>query len=167
MNRMASAVLWSSLALLGLGACTSGATAPTKKSDAAPAVSGKPTAPVTVDAELERTTARVTVRFDAPASDVRVSVHGVDGLTVTSEATPLEGTSFEQGTVKAFDVAFTPGEGRSHLVVSVAGSFQGLPRTRVATFAVGEPTAEQKSSNAQKTTDSNGERVKLMPVGEQ
>lgn len=166
MNRLASAVLWSSLALLGLGACSSAAPAPTKPA-AAPAVAGKPSAPVTVDAQLEEKAGRVTVRFDAPASDVRVSVHGVDGMLVTSAPTPVEGGSFEQGASTAFDVAFTPGEGRSHLVVSVAGSFQGSPRMRIASFSVGKPTAQQRDSGARKMTDSNGERVKLMPVGEQ
>ncbi len=168
MNRIASSVLWSSLALLSLGACTSAATAPTKpKAAAAPVVGGKSTAPVTVDTQLAGTSARVTVRFDAPASDVRVSVHGVDGLTVTSTPTPVDGGSFVQGAVTTFDVAFTPGAGRSHLVVSVAGEFQGSQRMRVASFALGEPTAEQRASSAQKSTDSTGERVKLMPVGEQ
>jgi len=166
MNRIASAVLWSSLALLGLGACSSAAPAPTKPA-AAPVVSGKATAPVTVNAELAETAGRVTLRFDSPASDVQVTVHGVDGLTVTSAPTPVQGGSFEQGATTAFDVAFTPGAGRSHLVVSVAGSFQGSPRTRVASFSVGKPTAEQRANGAQKMTDSNGERVKLMPVGEE
>ena len=162
MNRMASAVLWSTFALLGLGACTSAA-----KPDAAPAVRGKPTAPVTVDAQLEEKSGRISVRFDAPASDVQVSVHGVDGLVVTSAPTPVQGGSFEQGAVTTFDVTFTPGAGRSHLVVSVAGTFQGAPRMRVVSFAIGKPTAEQRASSAQRTTDSNGERVKLIPVGEQ
>lgn len=168
MNRISSAVLWSSLVLLSLGACARSAAAPQKPDEAPPPVSGKPSAPVTVDAQLAGQSAHVTVRFDAPVSDARVAVSGVDGLVVTSEQTPVQGGSFEQGAVTGFDVAFTPGPGRSHLVVSVAGTFQGAPRTRVASFAVGSPTAEQKqSSGAEKTEGGNGERIKIMPAGEQ
>lgn len=167
MNRMKSAVLWSSLTLLSLGACARSAAAPTKPDEAAPAVSGKPSAPVTVDAQLAEKSAHVTVRFDAPVSDARIAVSGVDGLVVTSEQSPVQGGGFEQGSVASFDVAFTPGPGRSHLVVSVAGTFQGAPRTRVASFAVGTPTAEQKQSSGAQKTEGNGERIKIMPAGEQ
>jgi hypothetical protein len=167
MNRIASAVLWSSLAL-SLAACAPSATASPTKSTSSSAVNGKPSAPVTVDAQLGEKTARVTVRFDAPASDVRVDVHGVDGLVVTSEPTLVTGGGYEKGSVATFDVAFTPGAGRSHLVVSVAGSFQGAQRSRVASFAVGTPTDEQRrASSATKTDDGNGERIKVMPAGQQ
>lgn len=166
MNRIASTVLWSALALLYLGGCSSSASAQAKPDDSAPAVSGKPTAPVTVSAELAERSARVTVRFDAPARDVRVNVHGVDGLEVSGEQALVEGGSYEQGTVATFDVAFTPGAGRSHLVVAVAGSFQGAPRTRVASFAVGTPTEAQKRASGAQKLESDGERIKVMPAGE-
>lgn len=68
--------------------------------------------------------ARVTLRFEAPATDVQVNVHGVDGLEVKGVSTPISGSSFTPGSETSFDVAFTPGAGRSHLVVSVTGLFE-------------------------------------------
>lgn len=166
MNRIASAVLWSSLALLPLVACAPSATASPAKSSPSTG-SGKPTAPVSVDAQLGAQTARVTIRFDAPASAVQVNVHGVDGLVVTSEQTPVNGGSFEQGSTATFDVAFTPGPGRSHLVVAVTGAFRGAQQSRVSSFAVGTPTDAQRNASSAEKTDSNGERIKIMPVGQQ
>jgi hypothetical protein len=92
----------------------------------------------------------------------------VDGLVVTSAPTLLEGASFNRGEATSFDIAFTPGAGRSHLVVAVAGSFQGSSLSRVASFAVGSPTVEQQkaSDSDSATTDSNGQRIKMMPGGQ-
>ena len=170
MNRMTFAVLPGVFALLALAACSS-STKSTSTSTASttsePAVHGKVQAPVVVNAEMEDTSARVTVRFDAPATGVRVSVHGVDGLVVTSQPTLADGVNFPQASTASYDVAFTPGAGRSHLVVSVSGEFKGAQRSRVASFAIGTPTDSQRSSNATKTEGANGERIKVMPVDPQ
>lgn len=171
MNRMTFAVLPGFFALLALAACSSSTKStpsPATASTASePAVHGKQQAPVMVNAEMADTSARVTVRFDAPATGVRVSVHGVDGLVVTSQPTLADGVNFPQATTASYDVAFTPGAGRSHLVVSVSGDFKGAQRTRVASFAIGTPTDSQRSSNATKAEGANGERIKVMPVDPQ
>ena len=172
MNRITFAVLPGFFALLALGACSSSTkstSATTNNSSTAsePAVHGKQQAPVAVNAELEDTSARVTVRFDAPATGVRVSVHGVDGLVVTSQPTLADGVNFPQATTASYDVTFTRGAGRSHLVVSVSGDFKGAQRTRVASFAIGTPTDAQHSSNATKAEGANGERIKVIPADPQ
>lgn len=172
MNRMTFAALPGVLALLALTACSS-STKSTSATSASPAtaseqvVHGKQQAPVAVNAEMTDTSARVTVRFETPATGVRVSVHGVDGLVVTSQPTLADGVNFPQATTASYDVAFTPGAGRSHLVVSVSGEFKGAQRSRVASFAIGTPTDSQRSSNATKAEGANGERIKVMPAEQQ
>lgn len=161
MNRKALAVLSGLLALTAPVACTS-------STKTTPASEGKPdtakaSAPVAVDAELGEDRARVTLRFAAPANDVKVDVSGVDGLKVKSAPTPVDGASFVEAAVSTFDVEFTPGAGRSHLVVAVSGDFPGGRRAKVTTFAVGTPSAEQQQSKGTVITGSDGERIKVMP----
>lgn len=161
MNRMTFAVLPGVLALLALAACSS---SPKSTPAPEPAVHGKMEAPVVVNAEMEDSSARVTVRFDTPATGVRVSVHGVDGLVVTSPPTLADGVNFPRDTTASYDVAFERGAGRSHLVVSVSGEFKGAQRMRVASFAIGTPTDSQRSSSTTKAEGANGERIKVMPA---
>ncbi|OJH41326.1 hypothetical protein [Cystobacter ferrugineus] len=159
MNHMTWVILASCLAL---GACAPAA----KSTPPVEPVQGKMEAPVTVRTEWGERSARVTLRFNAPASDVRVSVRGVDGLSVGGEPTLVEGARFDTGATAHFDVAYTPGKGCSHLVVAVVGSFQGTSLSRVASFAVGSPTVEQQRRSGSVITDSEGERIKVMPGGE-
>ena len=162
MNRKTLAVFSSLLTLLSV-ACS-----PTAK--AAPPSSGpatetaKVSAPVTVEAQLGDGQAHVTVRFSSPASGVKINVHGVDGLVVKSAALPVDGASFTQASSTSFDVAFTPGPGRSHLVVAVDGSFQGAKLARVSTFAVGTPSREQQQAGGNVVTDDQGQRIEIMPA---
>lgn len=169
MNRKALAVLTGLVALTAPLACSSSAKSnpgPADTAQAGTAQAGKSSAPVEVAAQLAEGQARVTLRFDAPAKDVQVSVSGVDGLEVKSAATPVQGGTFVEAGSTAFDVAFTPGRGRSHLVVSVSGMFRGSHQTKVASFAVGEPSAEQqKASGSETMTNSDGQRIKVMPSG--
>ena len=166
MNRIAFVLLSSCLVL---GACAPAAKStasaePARSKVAAPkTVQGKMAAPVEVQAQVGDRSARVTLDFQAPASNVQVNVHGVDGLVVTSQPTLLEDASFNRGDATSFDIAFTPGAGRSHLVVAVTGSFKGSSLSRVASFAVGSPTVEQQKASDSATTDSNGQRIKMMP----
>lgn len=149
-------------ACLALAACTHNATpAPTTKVSEPLPAEGKPMAPVDVTAELSSGTARVSVRFVAAASDVTVGVSGADGLKVTSAAAPLTEASAKQNETRTFDVAFTPGPGRSMLVVNVTGTFNGARSTRVVSFDVGTPTADQLTSPGT-TIESGGERIKVM-----
>ncbi len=163
MNRLSFTLLPGFFALLALTACSSS----TKSTPAAATPSSTSEAPVTVNAELQETSARITLRFDTPATGVRVGVHGVDGLVVTSQPTLADNVNFPQATTASYDVAFTRGAGRSHLVVSVSGEFKGAQRTRVASFAIGTPTDSQRSSSATKAEGAGGERIKVMPADTQ
>lgn len=162
MTRFAFAAAALLLASPALGAC-SGHEA-TRKKETTTAVQGKAQAPVEVTAALGPGRATVAVVFRSVASDVTIDVHGVDGLTVTSAATPVGGARFAAGESASFEVAFTPGPGRSHLVVAVSGTFGAGVRNAVASFAVGEPTAEQQKASGTATTDSEGRRIKLLPA---
>jgi hypothetical protein len=107
----------------------------------------------------------VTVRFDRAATGVKVQVRGLDGLAVTSEAMPVKGARFEKGEVARFDVAFTPGAGRSFLSVAVQGSFGAGRRATAVSFPVGEKSAVQRKGTGTVIEGANGERVKVLPSG--
>ncbi len=117
-----------------------------------------------VDAQLSDGQAHVTVRFSSPASNVKINVYGVDGLVVKSAATPVDGSNFAEASVTTFDVAFTPGPGRSNLVVAVNGSFRGAQRSSVSSFAVGTPSPEQQQSVGNVVTGDDGQRIHVMPA---
>jgi len=161
MNRIAAAVL---AALLALPALADGpAPKAIAKKGAAKAPVGKPRAPATATARIGAGVATVTVRFDSAATDASVAVHGVDGLVVTSDASPISGGRFARGQTVAFDVAFTPGVGRSNLVITIGGTFTGRQQHVSQTFAVGTPTPEQLKPATPPVTDSDGQRIKVMP----
>ncbi len=149
--------------LLSLPTLADGTPAPSPKAASA-ATRGKPSAPVKVDAQLSAASAKVTVVVRSAARDVDVHVHGVDGLSVTSAETPISSGRFAKGQTATFDVAFTPGPGRSNLVIAVNGTFGAAKRSSDVSFAVGTPTAEQMKSRATVTTDSGGERIKTLPA---
>jgi len=161
MNRIAVAIAALLLALPALANGPAGG----KKDAVTRTVHGKPQAPVSVTATVARGRATVTVRFHSAATEAAVEVHGVDGLTVTSAANPLAGGRFARGQAVTFDVAFAEGPGRSHLAVAVSGRFGGMVRSTVASFAVGQPTPEQLKPAGKSTTDSAGQRIKVLPSG--
>lgn len=145
------------LAVFAFSACTT----PTSVSSPVP-TKGKPTAPVAVTAELSPKSAHVVVKFESDAQDVVIAASGVDGLVVEGKSVVVEKGAFSRGEVQAFEVAFTPGAGRSQLVVSVSGSFNGASRARVASFAVG--TGPLPESPGTVITTDDGERVKVLPA---
>lgn len=154
------------LAALGLASAVACAPCASAAPQAAPAVHGKPKAPVSIDARLADGAGRVTVRFEAEARDVRVEVRGSEGLAVTSAPAPVEGASFSRGDVASFDVAYTPGPGRSFLSVAVSGKFRGAgKRSSVTSFALGEPTPEQLRGTGTVVEGSGGDRVKVVVPG--
>ncbi|WP_426750440.1 hypothetical protein [Myxococcus sp. Y35] len=160
MNLKAIAALSSLLALTAPVACTS-----QSKSNPTPAESGdtqKVAAPVQVDAKVGENQAHIVLRFDAPATDVQVNISGVDGLKVTSVPTPVTG-SFTEDSVSEFDVSFTPGAGRSLLVVTVTGVFRGTHLSKVSSFNVGTPTAEQQKAAGTTVTGDDGQPIKVLP----
>ena len=144
------------LSVLAFAACTT----PTSASSPVP-LKGKPTAPVAVSAELSAKSAHVVVKFESDATDVQIAASGVDGLVVDAKEPVLQQGKFARGETHVFDVAFVPGAGRSQLVVSVSGSFNGASRARVASFTVGTGPLPE-TPGAVMTTD-DGERVKVMP----
>jgi hypothetical protein len=162
MKRIVLAVAILLLTLPELAACSGHAGE--KRGAIAPPAQGKPQAPVEVTAQLAAGRAAVTVTFRSAASDVSVQVHGVDGLTVTSAAQPISGGEFAAGESVTLDVTFTEGAGRSHLAVGVSGTFGSAARSAVASFAVGQPTAEQQKATGETTTDSTGRRIKVLPA---
>jgi hypothetical protein len=143
--------------LLSLSACTT----PTSVSSPAP-TKGKPSAPVEVSAELSPKSARLTVKFESDAQDVDIVASGVDGLVVEGQGVLVKKGAFARGEAKSFEVAFTPGPGRSTLAVSVSGSFNGASRARVASFGVG--TGPLPESPGEVMTTDDGERVKVLPA---
>ena len=143
--------------VLLFAACTT----PTSVSSPAP-TRGKPTAPVDVSALLTSKSAQLTVKFQADAKDVKVVVSGVDGLVVEGPEVLLEAGAFTRGDSRTFEVAFTAGAGRSQLVLSVSGLFNGAPRARVASFGVGSGPLPESPGTVLQTDD--GERVKVMPM---
>jgi hypothetical protein len=164
MNRILIAVM---AALLALPALADGPTKTTKGKALRP-LHGKAQAPVEVTAQLDAGAAKVQVLAQSTASDVEVKIWGVDGLSVTDvQPVPAPLLQLSKGESLTFDVAFAPGPGRSHLVVSVSGKFGGGQRSTVRSFSVGTPTAEQQKSAVPVVTDSKGQRVKLMPANPQ
>jgi hypothetical protein len=134
---------------------------------AASVKTGKPAAPVEIAASFDGDHARVEVGFLAAASTVTVGVRGLDGLVVTSEATPISG-AFAKGTRAAATVKLTVPPGQSNLVVTVSGVFAGVRTTRTATFTLGRPTpaqAEQPSTGVK--VEPSGERLKELPATRQ
>jgi hypothetical protein len=163
MNRFAIAV---AAGLLALPALAGGPAPGRGQKTTVRTVHGKPQAPVSVTARISAGTATVTVRFHSSATEAAIDVHGVDGLTVTSAASPLAGARFARGEAVTFDVAFTEGPGRAYLAVGVSGKFGGTKRSTVASFAVGQPTPEQQKPAGTAATDSQGQRIKVMPGNE-
>ncbi len=143
------------VSFLSLLACTT----PTSASSHTPP-KGKPSAPVAVSAELGERSAKVAVAFEADAEDVSISVSGVDGLVVSSAAVVVERGAFARGATQRFPVEFTPGAGRSQLVVTVAGRFGGAQRARVAAFGIGDGPLP---NTGEVTKTSDGDTVKVMP----
>jgi hypothetical protein len=156
MNRIAFAVVAALLVAPATLACAAGKAAP---------VTGKVRAPVTIEANLSEGSAQVTVRFDRAATGVRVQVRGLDGLAVTSGATPVDGARFGKGEVATFDVTFTPGPGRSFLSVAVQGHFGGGRRATAVSFPVGEKSAQQRKATGTVIGGADGDRVKVLPSG--
>ncbi len=141
------------------------ATAVAKQGVAAQTFRGKAQAPVEVTPQLRTDGATVTVRFLSAASGVTIEARGLDGLTVTSAANVLTGGRVARGESLQFDVTFTKRPGRSQLVVSISGRFGPATRSTVASFPVGQATAEQqKPAGGNATTDSTGRRLKILPA---
>ncbi len=103
---------------------------------------GKVVAPVDVQAELSAKEAKLTLKLDEDASDLAVSVWGLDGLVVGAPSTFTPSLT-KRGERQTVVVPMTPGPGRSNLAVSVSGTFNGQKKQRVATFAVGDGPLKQ------------------------
>jgi hypothetical protein len=122
-------------------------------------IEGKRSAPVAIDAALRSDGARLTLKFERGGEAVDVDVSGIDGLTLKGEGAVLRATPVKAGELRNFDVAYERGAGRTNLVVSVRGTFDGAPLARVVTFAIGEGPLTQTGT---KVILNDGEGFKLM-----
>lgn len=120
---------------------------------------GKPAAPVEVGGEVTPTHARLNVRFEAAAEQATITVSALDGLTVTEMPEPSPHT-YKQGEVTQLDVDYRGESGT--LVVNVSGTFNGAPKSRVMTFAVG---AVKPVDSGTKVQPDNGPGFKALPSG--
>jgi hypothetical protein len=124
---------------------------------------GKRTAPVAIDAKLSAARARVTLRFEAAASDVTIGLQGLDGLTLGPGEAPAA-RAFNAGESVTVEVPFTSARGT--LAVSVAGTFAGARQYRAVSFAVGAeaaPSVAAPVGAAPVTTDR--EQLQVLPTG--
>jgi hypothetical protein len=145
------------LSTVALVACTHPQETPDPKVSVPLSGEGKPTAPVEIASETTPTHARLTVRFEAGAEQATLTVSGLDGLTVTSSL-PGRERPYKQGERVVLDVDYTGASGT--LVVNVSGTFNGAPKSRVVTFAVGEVKPVQAGT---KVTPDNGPGFKALP----
>ncbi len=156
MLAMAYVVLFPISASAGNGATTR---------PAASVTGGKPAAPVDIAAIVHADRAEVEVSIRAAATSVDVRVSGVSGLTVTSPATVVSGAAFARGESAKAVVSFTPPAGRAHLVVAVAGTFDGIRGATTVSFTIGRPTPAQLRKAAEGVkVDASGERVEELPA---
>ncbi len=148
--------------LVPIAACAeNGATTHT----AASATRGKPAAPVDVTAVVHADRAEVAVDFRAAATSVDVRVSGTSGLTVTSPASVVSGGSFAKGESTKTLVTFTPPAGQAHLVVTVAGIFDGSRGAKTASFTIGQSTpAQSKKASEGVKVEGSGEKVREFPA---
>lgn len=121
---------------------------------------GKATAPVAVEARLTRGTAALTLRFEAPATDVVLGVRGLDGLTLGSVVLPTTAHAFAAGETLSWVAPLASPTGT--LAVSVAGVFSGVRRARVVSFgitaAAPAPTSlPSRPTTTAKATDTEAE----------
>lgn len=122
----------------------------------------KPAAPVGIEAKLDGAHAALSLVFEADAADVNVKVWGVDGLAVTSDASPIKGRAFAKGETITIDVAFTAPQNRADLAVEVQGTFGGKTRGIVRSFTVNASAPPLKSPAGEVRTGPDGKPVRVM-----
>lgn len=128
-------------------------------------VHGKPSAPVELTAAVTASTAKLTLRFGAPATDVSVRVWGVDGLKLTSAERPVSASTVSAGQMLTLDVAFEAPAGQSNLAVQVAGRFGSQVSSKTVSFTVAAAAAGQaQKSRADIDVDAAGEKVHVVPM---
>jgi hypothetical protein len=145
-------------ALVSILACTHQEPKPTTVSAPVPS-NGKMVAPIVIEAQLFEKRAKVTLTFATGGENVAVGVSGVDGLSVTSTGSLMTEGVVSKGESRSFEVAFSPGPGRSHLVVSATGTFNGAPISRVVTFQIGDGP---RPSTGTKVVTDDGTAIKVM-----
>jgi hypothetical protein len=94
-------------------------------------------APALVVAQVNKTYAKVTVSFRASGGDVEVQVWGVDGLEITSDASPVSDRNVRAGETLQFIVHYEPISKPASLAVGVTGTFGEQLLTKTEAFAVG------------------------------
>ena len=128
--------------------------------------SGKPGAPVSVDAEAWSNQATVQVTFLQPVVDVTVAVSGPAGL---SNPTPIRLQSFAGGTTAEFALTYDPADTKGELGLSISGVFAGRKSRRVVSFEIPasggpRPLPRHHPSVGKVGLDAEGARIVDMPA---
>ena len=142
------------LALSFVVLVTACCTTPTPPQKITAADTAKPGAPSELTSKLGTGRADLSLRFTGEGLISSVTVNGIDGVTVTSNAELLSNTKVTSGESRSFDVRFT---GVGHLVVTVNGTFGGAQKSRVHSVKIGDTV--QQNGNVQVTDD--GDVVKM------
>lgn len=141
------------LALSVVVLVTACCTTPPQKTNTA-ADTAKPGAPTKLSSKLGDGQADLSLLFESDGQISKVTVSGIDGVTVTSSGELLADTKVTSGETRSFDVRFT---GQGHLVITVIGTFAGAQKSRVHSVKVGD--AVQQTGTVQVTDD--GDVVKM------
>jgi hypothetical protein len=125
------------------------------------------TYPPTVGPEGGR--AAVTVAVDQDATDVRLEIHGDDGMRVEPDnKLVLRVESMRAGESRRFDVAFRPGPGRSYLAVASHARFPHTEGGAVLDFPFGaESPAQLAEHHKCVMQDAEGTWIHLMGCEEE
>jgi hypothetical protein len=131
------------------------------------ALASGPSWPIQADAQLQAKNAHVVITTTEAGTDVVVEVYGLDGLVVDGgeKRGNLLIRTFKRDALKPgekweFDVAITPGPGRSMLTVAARGAKIG---SVVRSFSVGELSdAQVKERNKCVQQDADGTWIELM-----
>lgn len=118
-------------------------------------------APVSAEASVGKKQTVLQVRFHAAGTNVGLSVSGIDGLSLLSQPSLLSEGVVAAGEMRRFTVEYEPIAGRSALVLSARGRFDGREQARVMTFTVGD--GPLPSTGETLRTD-DGDAVKVMPT---
>lgn len=142
------------LALSVVVLVTACCTTPTPTQKVSAADTAKPGAPSELSSKVGNGQAALSIRFSSDGEISNITVTGIDGVQLTSNAELLSNTKVATGESRTFDVRFT---GRGHLVVTVNGTFGGAQKSRVHSVKIGD--AIQQNGTVQITDD--GDVVKV------
>lgn len=128
---------------------------------------GKPSAPVQVTCDVGAALSQLSLAFSAPATDVVVTLRGIDGLELQDTAAQTSYKSVAAGETLALQAHYAQ-RSSGFLSVTVSAHFGTQIRSQVAAFQIG--TAEQMGktrdlvSGGQALHRLKGRTVRLLPA---